>query len=353
MKYSISSLLFLLIASAFVCAHDDHGILAPIASKREFVHFKTGSGAHTYENVPGWGQLKDGKLLGPLNGDVAVDSKGLIYFGTDTPDGVRVFNSKGEQVKTLGKDVTRTHSLLHIVEDGKDLFWAAAGRSKFIKFDTEGKIVMTIPNENTGEFPINNDHSKKGTTFKGVTGITVDAKGNLYAVCGYGNNLGYIFDKTGKFVKAFGGKGKKDGLFTTCHGITLDTRFDPPRLLICDRDNRRLQHYSLDGEPLGVYGEPLRRPCAASIHGDFCAIAELEGGVAIIGKDGKLITRLGDNPDKKQWANNGAKLQDMKEGLFTAPHGLSYDKDGNLYILEWNRMGRINKLVKTSGGQSL
>jgi hypothetical protein len=37
--------------------------------------------------------------------------------------------------------------------------------------------------------------------------------------------------------------------------------------------------------------------------GDFCAVAELEARVTILGKDGVPVVFLGDNPDKKQWAN--------------------------------------------------
>ena len=38
--------------------------------------------------------------------------------------------------------------------------------------------------------------------------------------------------------------------FYTAHGMTIDTRHSPVRLLICDRNNQskgRLVHYDLDG----------------------------------------------------------------------------------------------------------
>ena len=37
--------------------------------------------------------------------------------------------------------------------------------------------------------------------------------------------------------------------------MTLDTRYDPPRLLVCDRNHQpkgRLLHYSLEGEFIEV-----------------------------------------------------------------------------------------------------
>ena len=88
----------------------------------------------------------------------------------------------------------------------------------------------------------------------------------------------------------------------------------------------------------------MRRPCAVSFHGDHCAVAELEARVVILDKAGKQVSLVGDNPNKKQWAGFGVKPADQKPGIFTAPHGLSFDKDGNLYVQDWNATGRVSKL---------
>ena len=135
-----------------------------------------------------------------------------------------------------------------------------------------------------------------------------------------------------------------------CHGIALDTRSGKPLLLVCDRENRRLQHFDLDGNFVAVVTRDLRRPCAVSIHGDNVAVAELESRVAILDKDNKVISVLGDNPDKSQWAKFDVPVDAWKEGIFTAPHGLTYDKDGNLYVQDWNKTGRVTKLVKVGAG---
>ena len=39
---------------------------------------------------------------------------------------------------------------------------------------------------------------------------------------------------------------------------------------------------------------------------------------------------------------------DWKDGIFNAPHGVSYDKDGNLYVEDWNKSGRISKMIKVA-----
>ena len=169
------------------------------------------------------------------------------------------------------------------------------------------------------------------------------------AVPVYGDTTGSsqgAVDAAGKLIKSFGkGDGQKVAT-NTSHGLKVDLRYGEPRLLVCDRENRRLFHTDLDGNWIGEYATNLRRPCSVSIHGDFCAVAELEARVTIIDKAGTPVSFLGDNPNKGQWAKFPIPPNEMSLGIFTAPHGLSFDKDGNLYVEDWNQTGRVTKLVK-------
>ena len=104
-------------------------------------------------------------------------------------------------------------------------------------------------------------------------------------------------------------------------------------------------HFDLEGKFIGVHATELRRPCAVSFHGDICAVGELQSRVTILDKEGKHISYLGDNPDKKQWANFKVPQEAQKTGIFTAAHGLSFDSKGNLYVQDWNTHGRATKLT--------
>jgi hypothetical protein len=38
------------------------------------------------------------------------------------------------------------------------------------------------------------------------------------------------------------------------------------------------------------------------------------------------------------------KPEDQRTGIFTAPHGIAFAKNGDLYVEDWNVTGRVTKL---------
>lgn len=316
---------------------------------------RTGNGEWSYEVAPGWGELPDGTTIGPTHGGVVVDPKtGRVYVSTDALLSILVYEADGTYVGNIAPECQGFHAMDIREEDGSTVLYGAqlnaygnkirngAGLKptapRVCKIDTEGKLLLEIPNENTGEV--------KGG-WKGLTGVAVAPDGSIFASMGYGSQFIHKFDAEGKLLKTFGGRGKGDKVLTnTSHGLKVDTRFGEPRLLVCDRENRRLFHATLDGEWIGEYATHLRRPCAVTLHGDHCAVAELEARVTILDKNGTPVSFLGDNPNRGQWAKFPVAPKDMKPGIFTAPHGLSFDPDGNLYVQDWNQTGRVTKLEK-------
>ncbi len=297
-----------------------------------------GNGEWTFETVPGWGKLPDGGKLGPTHGSVLTGSDGRIYFSTDAALSVIVYEPDGKLVKTIAPECAGFHAMTIRQEGGKDVIYGAQlPKGRVCKIDTDGKILLEIPNATTGEVP---------GGWNGLTAVTVAPDGSVFAATGYGAQMIHKFDAAGKLLKSFGGKGPGDGQFNTCHGLAIDTRFGEPRLLVADRGNRRLVHTDLEGRFIGVHTRGLRLPCMVDIRGEFCAVAELEARVTILGKDGVPVAFLGDNPDKTQWAKFGVPPEQFKDGVFTAPHGLCFDKAGNLYVQDWNATGRVTKLVK-------
>ena len=321
-------------------AHAHEGHLPPAGKVVSSVQY-TGNGSFTFATVPGWGAMPKNVNVGPTHGGVAVDSAGNVYVSTEAEHGVVQFSKDGKFLASFGPKTKALHSLAVIKEgDQEILIGAAVSAQKILKLSLTGETLLTIPNNQTGEIP---------GGFKGVTGATVGPNGNIFVVCGYGSNKLHKFDAEGKLLKTAGGRGKKKDQFVTCHGITLDTRkADSPSLLICDRENRRLVHYDLDLNFKSVHARDLRRPCAVSIRGEEAAVAELQGRVTILNKNGNPISFLGDQPDKKLWARKPIPENQLYDGLFTSPQGLSWDLEGNLIVQDWNVTGRVTKLNRVA-----
>jgi DNA-binding beta-propeller fold protein YncE len=325
--------------------------MSPQHSARETPHASLiiGNAAESYQFVPGWGTLPDGQVIGPTHGGVAVDPlTGFVYVSTTSKHSVLVYQADGRFMKTIAPECSGFHALDFSARDGQSALYGAqlkGAHSRICKLDTDGNLVLEISAKSNPDL---------AGGWGGLTSVAVAPDGTIFCSMGYGSNLIHKFSPSGEHLLSFGGKGAGDAVRTkTSHGLKVDTRFEPARLLVCDRENRRIFHTSLDGVWIGEVASNLRRPCAISIYKDMCAIAELEGRVTLLDKQGAIIAHLGDNPDKTQRAKFKVSPNSIKDSVFTAPHGLSFDVEGNLYVQDWNKYGRVSKLIRMPQSKSL
>lgn len=303
---------------------------------------RMGSGGMTFETVPGWGLGEDGKsVLGATHGGVVIDKAGNIY--TSANIGVFVFSPEG---KVIRRFVGPEYSMIHDVEireeaDSEFIYGARNAAGEGIKFHAEtGDIVLKLP------FP-----EESGLKLKkfAPTAITVAPGGDIYLSDGYASNHIFRFDSNGKYLSHFGTKGNGLKQFNTAHGMTLDTRYEPPRLLICDRNHQpkgRLLHYDLDGNFIEEVVTGLGMPTSVAVQGDYVSVPDLHGRVVILDKTNTIIAVLGHNLDAKKGRSFGIPQEQWVEGVFSGTHGSYWDKNGNLYVQDWNVSGRIIKLVR-------
>ena len=123
-----------------------------------------------------------------------------------------------------------------------------------------------------------------------LTGLDVAPNGDIYVTDGYASDYIHRFDKTGKYIASFGGK-QAPYSFNTLHKLAIDTRFQPARIIACDRANNRVVHLSLDGDFLGVVAKDLLLPAAIVIDGDNAIVGELNGRVTVLDKSGRRRRR--------------------------------------------------------------
>jgi len=314
----------------------------PAAAADKVQPVRMGSGIMTFETVPGWGLRPDGQSsLGPTHGSVVIDKDGNIY--TSAQKGVVVFSPDGKVVQEyLGDTYANIHDMKIREEEGGEFIYAARNNdAEGIKFNSRsGEIVLKLPFPKESGLDLKEFHP---------TAITVAPNGDIFLSDGYASNHIFKFDKTGKYLMYFGEKGNDVKQFNTAHGMTLDTRYDPPRLLICDRNhtpNGRLLHYDLDGNFIAEVITGLGMPTSASVQGDYVSVPDLLGRLVILDKSNSVIAVLGYNANPDTRVNFNVPQDQWIEGVFSGTHGSYWDKDGNLYVQDWNVAGRIMKLVR-------
>ncbi len=317
-------------------------ISCPVFAEEQVQPVRMGCGLMTFDTVPGWGLRPDGtSALGPTHGSVVIDQAGNIY--TSAKQGVIVFSPSGKVVQSyLGDEYGQIHDM-EIRQEGDEefIYGARNNNAEGIKFNAHsGEIVLKLG------FP--EESGLKLEKFN-PTAITVAPNGDIFLSNGYASDHIFKFDKTGKYLLHFGSKGNGLKQFNTAHGMTLDTRYDPPRLLICDRNHEpkgRLLHYDLDGNFMEEVITGLGMPTSAAIQGDYVSVPDLHGRLVILDKTNTIMAVLGHNPDPAAGRNYNIPQEDWIEGIFSGTHGSYWDQDGNLYVQDWNVAGRIMKLLR-------
>jgi hypothetical protein len=258
----------------------------------------------------------------------------LVY----TPDGA---------LKTrIATAFPEVHSIFHAEEGAEEYLYTTVQKGTpkenwlFVKMKTDGTVVQKITAPQQAGFKAPNEWR--------LTAAVPGPDGSIFIANGYGDSRIFRFDKNGDYRTSYGGKGATDGLFDCSHGLAIDTRYDQPLLLVCDRENRRLCHFDFDGKFVRTLTQHLRRPCQVSFHSDYAIVSELEGRVTILDRDNVPVAFLGDNPQKAQWANYQLKPDDIAPAMFSAAHGCHVDRQDNIYFSDWNQTGRVTKLVRAT-----
>jgi DNA-binding beta-propeller fold protein YncE len=323
------------------------------ASKEPIV----GDGEFTYRCIHHWGRdsLPEKFSYGNASHGVTIDKQGLIYITNNQgpAESVFVFDPAGKFVRAMadfhsigGK--SRGHGIDLRVEDGEEFLYLAASDTKlsFAKMSLDGELVWKRSQEEIFEHAGFAGQKKR---FR-PTNTSFRPDGGYYLGDGYGSNYIYEYNANDEFVRAIGGPGTENGQFRTPHGQWLDDRDGTPKLVVCDRANARLQWFDMDGEHLKTQ-DGFLFPADIDQQGDRLLVPDLHARVTILDRDNNAVAQLGDDP---AWR---ARVLDRKErmrtspdkwlpGRFVHPHDACFDADGNIYVTEWVRGGRVTKLER-------
>ena len=127
--------------------------------------------------------------------------------------------------------------------------------------------------------------AQSGRMFNRPTDVVVDpATGDIFITDGYGNSSVHQLRADGSHIRSWGEPGTDAGQFNCPHNIALlaGAGYTTHRLAVCDRENMRVQIYSMVGELLGSWHahRPVAVCCGKGDDAGSVYVAELGSDVA-------------------------------------------------------------------------
>jgi sugar lactone lactonase YvrE len=246
--------------------------------------------AMDYVAAPSAVTLPDGVTMG-ATAAVAFDAKGHLWVLTRGAVAFFEFDEKGAYVRSFGdKLFTRAHGL-RIDRDGN--LWAGdVGAHTVRKFSRDGQVLLTIGtageagewNDSTGSHKLNQPND-----------VVVADNGDVFIAEGHtpgpkGDARVLKFDKTGRFLTQWGGKGTGPGQFEVAHGVAIDAK---GLLWVTDRENQRIQVF----DQKGTFVREMKYaglPCAMDIGRDYIYMVNgFAGQVVRMDLAGKVLAVVG------------------------------------------------------------
>jgi DNA-binding beta-propeller fold protein YncE len=205
------------------------------------VHPRFGVERQTGVAPNAWKQMPAGWAFGRVS-MVGNDAQGNVYVlhrNLDI-DPLIVFDANGNYLRSWGKGVIGDPHGVRV--DRENNVWVVDRANAILKYTTDGKLLMTLGTK-----------GMRGTddkTFDRPTDIAWDSQGNAYVSDGYGNSRVVKFDKNGKFVMSWGTPGSGPGQFSTVHSIGFDSK---DRAYVSDRENNRIQIFDSNGKLIKIW----------------------------------------------------------------------------------------------------
>jgi DNA-binding beta-propeller fold protein YncE len=289
-KAVVAALVLLTTAPAVAQRPSDPALLAPQAAPEL-----------DYVALPDPLPLPAGTTMG-APAAVAFDAKGHLWVLTRGPQPLFEFDANGAFVRAFGEGLfTRTHGLRF---DADGNIWVSdVGAHIVVKMSPAGQTLLTLGVK--GE-PGVWDEAAGSRRLNQPNDVAFGRGGEVFVVQGHtpgadGDPRVLKFDRTGRFIKSWGGKGKTPGKFEVAHGIAIDAK---GLLWVTDRENQRIQIFDADG---GFVREIKYAglPCALDIGSQYIYMVngfagqilrlDLNGTVlAATGKPGKGVGEFGE-----------------------------------------------------------
>lgn len=281
-----------------------------------------GSGTHTYAVDTEWAKLPAGWAMPAAA--VAVDSQDRVYcFNRSSDHPIVIFDRDGQYLASWGAGLIAFAHAIRL-DDDDNVWLTDRDHGQIMQFTPAGTLLRTIGTKGfrseTGVDP--SDFSSAayrhvthgGEPFNLPTDIALAASGEMFVTDGYGNARVHKFAADGTHLLSWGEPGRGPGQFNLPHGVYVDRR---GRVLVCDRENDRVQIFSQDGAYLETWPTRLVGPAMFYVDADDVVyIPEHNGGlISVLTLDGHRLAQWGDP-------------------TYRTCHGLWGDSQGDLYVVQ-------------------
>ena len=263
-----------------------------------------------------------------VSGTVSIQAATLAMPGPELRNCILVLDANGKLIESwtqwdkLFQGGRGPHHVKISPYDPDRHVWVVDdNRQQVFEFTNDGKqLVLTL-----GEAGVAGNDNKH---FARPTDIAFLPDGTFFVSDGYVNTRVVKFDKSGKYLMAWGTPGSGPGQFNLPHSIDIDRN---RRVYVADRANSRVQIFDENGKFLDQWPN-IRRPIHILITADqHVWIADLDTN--------KFLQYDGNGKLLSSWGTWGTF-----PGAFFGIHQFSVDSDGNLYVAE-TYGGRTQKFV--------
>jgi sugar lactone lactonase YvrE len=271
-----------------------------------------------------------------------------------------VFEADGRFVRAFGDG---SFEFPHAIAMGVDglLYCTDVNGHRVHVFTPEGALVRTIGSGAPSDTGFTMDFTtivRGAGPFNRPTKLVTAATGDLFASDGYGNARIHHFDPTGKLRTSWGEPGSTPGHFNIPHSVLV---LPDDRVLVCDRENSRIQVFDLNGRFLTAWTDVARPDDLCVDDEGNLYVAELGEQVALFpfmtrpwGQDRVARISVLDLEGRVQMRWGEAPQAGLR---FVAPHGIAINRRGDLFVgevreaagadpAEWHRA--IRKLVRVT-----
>jgi sugar lactone lactonase YvrE len=313
-----------------------------------------------YRTIEGWAKLAEGRTWGSTSA-VDIDKDGISIWVAErcqansclnsNLDPILKFDSTGKLLRSFGAGMLIFPHGIHVDRDGN--IWVTDGQNnrprraagaesapepeklvghQVYKFSPDGELLLTLGTVGGAWQP---------EYFWQPNDVLTLPNGDILVAEGHSSvdtaNARILrFDKTGKFIEAWGKKGSGPGEFDQPHGLAMDSQ---GRIFVADRSNNRIQIIDQTGKHIASWYQ-FSRPSGVYIdRNDVLYVADSESG-SVSRDANRELTR-------KDW-KRGIRVGSARDGTLTAfipdptenppstssAEGVAVDARGNVYGAE-------------------